>query len=276
VYAVFTAASNAVRLLVLGGMLAWSFTSFVELTQGFFLAPVLVLALAGMWALLPLRTARGPGGEDPGWAELARYTAPIALLQGVAILIMRAANFILNAQAPEEAVARYEIAYQVAFVFPVLTRALFTVLLPEVSAMTTHAEMNRYRNRVMSLSPVVLVLTGAACLAVPPMAGLLLGGTYRDAAPIMQVLLLSLGLGLIYNPLSVLFYALGKPGYNTLIHVVQLVVLVPLDLLLIARYEGMGAAWGWVIITVLALVAAWAWTGSLLNKLRERERGAGA
>jgi len=268
-YAVLSVAINSVRFAVIGTLAWWSIGRAVAYYGSFFAAPPLAVLFAVVLVTLTLRRDAKLGHADVSYRKLIRFVIPLAAMSAATMLFRVADVFMLKALTSGEVVANYGLAYQVAFVFPLLTMAMFTVLLPKVAAMTTADELRRYHRRVLSVYPIVLVAAVAAMFLLPPALSLVFGDKYTSAVPVLRILVMAFGLNLILNPLSLILYALDRPQYFTLIQVFKLVLLVPLDLLLIPRFEGIGAA---AAIAVLKLIGVLLMIVCTARTIKAKER----
>lgn len=81
---------------------------------------------------------------------------------------------------------------------------------------------------------------------------LFFGQRYNDAIPILRILLLASGLGLLINPIIVMYYRLNRAKIVSYVHVSQLILIIILNIVLIPRFEAVGAAWARAIINIFA------------------------
>ncbi len=262
---------NALRFGGLGALLYFGAGRIGPAAMIYFLVPVLAVLCGAGLLRSPLRTThhRPPGHIES--RELLTFLAPLGVLQMVSILVMRLPTFMLKGMAPIEAVANYELAYQIGFVFPLITRAMFTVLLPAVSTMKASGQLTQYRKRVLSLYPLVLLATAAGMVLGPPLLTVLMGDKYAQAAPILRVLIPSLGIALLASPLSAILFSVGKTHWVMGVHALQLLTLVPLNLVLIPRWHAMGAAISWIAPATLGVCLTIWLTRKAISELRQSE-----
>ncbi|HQH27871.1 MAG TPA: hypothetical protein PLP17_10790, partial [Oligoflexia bacterium] len=195
------------------------------------------------------------------------FMAPLALMNAITIGNMRVSNFMLKTLASPEAVANYELAYQIGFVFPLLTSALFTVLLPRVSAMQSRDELRSYRARLLRMYPIVLGMTLAGVLIGPWFIAVVFGAKYAASLAIVRLLIIGFGIHIITQPMSLVFYAVSRPAYLTAIYFAQFAVIVVLNYFFIPRWGGMGAALAVLIATLLAVFAIITLSGWVIRTL---------
>ncbi len=259
---------NLIRIALVGGALALGMRGLLPLSVLFFIAPAAAMLLAAPAARSVLQDA-APGevhSDGASYGELARFMAPLAALQVIVSTMPYVSKFMLQAMATPVDVANYALAYQLGFIFPLLTGALFTVLLPKVSAMRSADELAAYRRKALRLYPIVMALTLAGVLAGPPVLTLFFGDKYAAAAPILRLMVFCFGLHVVTQPLSLAFYAVGRPHTLTWIYGVQLALLAALCAVLIPLLQGMGAALALTLSTMGAVGAIIVLSGKAIRQ----------
>jgi O-antigen/teichoic acid export membrane protein len=169
--------------------------------------------------------------------------------------------------------ANYELAYQVGFALPLLTHAIFTVLLPRVSAMKDPAELAAYRRQALRLYPLVGVVTLVAVALAPYPLRWVFGEKYAAAVPVLRILVLTFGIHVVSHPLSLVFYNANRPHYLTLIYLVQLVLLTPASLALIPPLGAAGAAWSLLAVTCVSVAAIVTLSGRTVRAMAAERDG---
>lgn len=271
-YSILAVSINVLRLAAIGLLLVMKIQDPRLYVAVFFTVPAVavVVALILVSAMLPRKGAGAPHAEAVGatatYGALLAFMAPLALAQVLAIILLRGDVMMLKAMVAAEEVGSYFLANQVAFAFPLLTQAVFTVLLPKVTAMKTASELKRYRRLVFQSVPILAVLTVAAMLAAPLLLRAVYGGRYSSAGPIVRLLILSYGINIIVNPLSLIFYAVGRTHYIPLMHAAQLAVFFAANWLLIPIYAGLGAAITGILIRLLGVVFVIVFTAKVIKK----------
>ncbi len=162
-------------------------------------------------------------------------------------------TFLLQRLSSAREVGLYTSAWQLASIFPVVTGALTTAITPKVSGYRTAEEMDRHMQKVKSVTGVAivgfLVLSGLSNMIIK----ILLGQQYIAAISIFNILLFSFMISLIMAPVSVLFFTMDKPQVLSWLNLIQLVMIVILDLALIPKFGGIGAAISALIIRFFAI-----------------------
>jgi len=258
---------NTVRMLGLGTLLMLGTLTLPAVTASFFSAPAADFALALALLFLTLRRSAALPRPAVSLSAMLLFMAPLALMNAITIGNMRVSNFMLKTLASPEAVANYELAYQIGFVFPLLTSALFTVLLPRVSAMQSRDELRSYRARLLRMYPIVLGMTLAGVLIGPWFIAVVFGAKYAASLAIVRLLIIGFGIHIITQPMSLVFYAVSRPAYLTAIYFAQFAVIVVLNYFFIPRWGGMGAALAVLIATLLAVFAIITLSGWVIRTL---------
>lgn len=268
-YAFLAVAINLVRATLIGVLMWAGIHGPSALFKTFFFSPLAVVPVSAGAAWLVIRSLRNLPSPRVTCGELIRFTVPVGATMLVAIIVLRLEVLMLKAMADEEALADYGVAYQIAFLLPLLNRALFTVLLPKVSYMKGAADLRRYRRRVLQLFPVILLLTALSIMVAPFILDLLFAGKYASARPIMQLLLFCFGFNVIGNPLCLIFHSIGRPQNILVIHLCQLPMLVGLNYLLIPHFGAVGVGITAVVVRVFFVATAILWTRAVISKMAE-------
>lgn len=151
-------------------------------------------------------------------------------------------------------VGYYALAFQLSSIFPLLLGAIATVLIPKVSTLQTNEQLGKYikKSIIGSLFIIPLILIGI--IAGPSLISILFGQRFIGSTPILQILLLNYTLILIINPISFVMYALNKQKILTLMNALTLVTLFVLQIYLIPRLGGIGAALALLFNTSFAMI----------------------
>jgi len=273
-FAVLAMSINIVRTVSVGGALKWGVHDPATLYKAFFIVPLAAAPLSAGLIMVTLRGLRRLPAVEASYGELLRFTAPTGAIIAIAMLLQKLDILMLKAMSTDAVVADYGAAYMLAFVFPLITRSLFTVLLPKVAALKSARALRDYRRRVLTLYPALLGATAIGTVVGPWVLEFILGDKYASAIPILRMLILGFGIHLIFNPLGVILYAIERHFYIPLIHLIQLPILVSLNLLLIPALGGIGATISALVIRVLGVAAMVVLTQKAIqNKARqEHER----
>jgi O-antigen/teichoic acid export membrane protein len=174
-------------------------------------------------------------------------------LSMLAILVsMRIDQFMLLGMTTSEETGYYVIALQLAMVLPLITESITTVLLPKVSNISN--DLDTYRKTIIrKLTPVCLLILILVIIPSDFLIPLLFGKDYTQSILIFKILAIGFCIGILVNPLSLIFYSLSKVWYLTVLNYLQLIFIILLNLLFIPSYGALGATVGTVAIRIFAL-----------------------
>ncbi len=155
---------------------------------------------------------------------------------------LRADNFILNYYAGTSAVGIYSVSVALAEALWKIPSAFATVLLPRIASFSNE-KIKEYTERTMSIT-TLLVIGGIIVLFLlgKPLIRLLWGKSFSlSYIPMLWLFpgILSLSISKIC---SSVFHGKGKPEYGSLLSIISCVIMLPLDFILIPKYNVVGAS----------------------------------
>jgi O-antigen/teichoic acid export membrane protein len=182
------------------------------------------------------------------------------------LLNLRLDFAILGAIAGPAALGAYALASRFAELLRLLPVSVFWVFYPRYARATKTVAASQAR----AMIPRLGALTVAAAIPLAPAAAVffpwIFGPAFQVAVLPAQILLVGLvaeGIGGIVTPY---LYGEGRPGLNSLAMGAGVVVTVVLDVLLIPRFQAVGAAVAsssaYIAATVVLLLVFWALTRS--------------
>ncbi len=272
-YICIAVSNNVARLLFVGGCIWLGVTRADSLFLVFFLVSFLVLPIIIGFLLVTLRSRTESSVAPVSYEALVRFMLPVGGVILVTGFLARLDVFMLKLMSSAETLADYGLAYQLAFVFPLVTRALFTVLLPKAAGMTTSAQLKTYQEKILHVYPLVLLATVFGVVILPSVLVWLFGEKYASALPALRVLIVGFGLSIVFNPLTVILYSLKRHRYVLGIHMLQLPMLLGLNLFFIPQFGGLGAALSDAIMRLLGVVALLLVTRSVIREKAWSEEG---
>jgi len=204
-----------------------------------------------------LPTALGGEGFDPALARTAvRQGLPIWLAGMLALLYFRGDTLLVRVFAGDAALGAYSAAYKIFEGSMLVPAILLAVAFPPLAR--AHADRDRQRRWERSLAAVLLTLGLAVGSACHLGAGAIIAVAFgpRFAAGVPSLLVLSWGLPLLYlnYGLNMFLIARDLGRRNLTFAALMLVINVALNLYLIPRRGGIGAAWA-TVLTEAALTA---------------------
>lgn len=186
--------------------------------------------------------------------ELFHFSKWIMISTLATMLIMKFDVFMLSALSNLEEVGYYASANQLAFVFPLITSSLTTTLLPTTSEYTSIDQIKNYMNKIFKIAPFVIILCIPILIFAKNIISLIYGPAFFGSIIVFQILLISFIIGIIINPISLIFYSMNKVHLLSIQNVAQLIINIILNLIFIPHYGAIGAATSTLLVRVFGLV----------------------
>lgn len=216
----------------------------LALVAGLALADLVVAVEA--WRRVVGRIGRGrlfAGAPDLRLArQVVSYGARGQLGGLMTLLNLRLDFVLLSALAGPVVLGTYAVASKFAELLRLPGTALTWVTYPELAGAEPEAAARRARRLIRPAQLVVWLPAVPLFILTDPVVRLLYGGDFSSATPQARVLIVGMLLGGAAGLASGYLYGRGRPGMNSIAMGVGLVVTVALDIVLIPRYEAMGAA----------------------------------
>jgi O-antigen/teichoic acid export membrane protein len=253
---------NAARsvLLLAGGLGALAVQrSLVALAAGMTAGSL----AGGLYGLSLIRHAAGPRPAwDPALARLAtREGLPIWLAGMFSLLYFKGDAVILRLAAGDAALGAYSAAYKIFEGAMLVPAIVLAAAFPPLAR--AHGDRARQRSWERLVVAVLLVLglgVGAVCyFGRTLIIARVFRAGFADAVPSLRVLALGLPLLFLNYGLTHFLIARDLGRKNLVFSAAMLVLNVALNLVLIPRAGGPGAAWA-TVLTELALTGCCLWT----------------
>lgn|GEM_PF-1702463 len=211
-------------------------------------AVVIVLAVTPFiaftfgWMLLPGSFLGARGDVRGVMKEIMGFGKWITISTFATMFIMRLDVLMLTAMSPSSEVGKYASASQLAYLFPLITGALTTALLPKATGLIRTSELRRYVLDTLRITPLAIIIAVPLFLFAGPIVRVLFGARYLEAVPIFKVLLTSFVLSVILNPAALILYSLDRADLLAYMNLLQLGINFLGNLFLIPSMGGFGAA----------------------------------
>ncbi len=173
--------------------------------------------------------------------ELSLFNLWAFLASIFAILSDRMEIFFLKMYHNPESVAVYGTTLQLFSGFVILFSTLNSLVLPRLSIAPNQAEFNRLLLKAFFISLLVAVLLIPGYFLAEPILNLLFKNKYSESIPIFKILYPNYLLQLLFAPLGVALFAMGKPKILAMLAFIRLVSGVILDTILIPEFSAAGA-----------------------------------
>jgi O-antigen/teichoic acid export membrane protein len=255
------------------GVQRWREVSTIGLISGFVstIALVSVLLAGGgisgmlavqatitLWTLgwTTLRARRRLGELTPTSVpdpEVHRRTVRYALVASIGVPItiviwFRFEFFFLDRFSADSEIAIYSIAFAAVNALVLIPQMLGTTIAPAFATLFGAGQNRRIRTGYSRSLRVLLLLTlplTAGALAVgPEFLTVVYGEEYREAGRLLVIMLLLLPLIPLYHVSASLLVGLGLQRVPLIVGAIGAVITILLDLVLISRYDAVGAALG--------------------------------
>jgi O-antigen/teichoic acid export membrane protein len=170
-----------------------------------------------------------------------------------------------------EEVGIYAAAVRLAMVMQLFIASLVTALLPEVSRMKNREQFIDFiRNFSIIAVPGTVVLLAITFVLIGPVTTFLYGAAYVGSGSLVQIFAVGLAISFIANPISLVLYALDRPGLFTGIHVSQLALALAGYWFIIPVFGITGAATVKMGISIFAAVVALYFVARLIQQMPSR------
>jgi O-antigen/teichoic acid export membrane protein len=232
-------------------------------------AAAMLVSLVWLWALS--RRAQpdlgAPAPVEPPLRRAFRGFAFVASLEVLLTLVVwRRSEFLfLNHYSSDSQIALYSVAFSAVAALLLVPQALVGVLLPAIATLLGAGATDRIRwgfeRAIRLLLVMTLPMTAVALALAPPTLRVVYGQDFRGAGPVVVVLLVPLSILALTNLSAVVLAGMGRQGFQLATGAVGALVNVGLDLVLIPRYDAVGAAFancgGQLAAGLPVLVYAW-------------------
>jgi stage V sporulation protein B len=242
------------KALIVMALVLFGFSVYGAIT-GFILAALISLA----WAIYSIGLRSAPPVLPI--RKVLKFGTPIFLLTGVSLLLMNLDLFFLKAQSSANTVVGYYVsALQIARIPYYIVPVLSLIAFPLISE-STHRGRTKlaavYVGKVVKYSTIVLVFMAFVVAATSSnILQLLFGVAYLPGSAPLAVLMFGLSLFALYMILTTIISAAGRPRKALHISLVCLAVDIVLLMLLVPRYQMLGAAYATSATMVLGVVMA--------------------
>jgi len=256
-YTSFNLLPAAVKLLLFATAVTFGVVT-LKLAMVFFSICSLV---AFVWGIFLFRERLRLQFDRDLLKKLLLFSRWVAVSTILSVVLTRVDIFMLNKLADKLQLGYYYAAFQLAFVFPIITMSLTNTLLPKVSALSTVKQQREYVRRIVRFAPLVAVGYVLVAEAAQWLLPLCFGARYQQAVMPFICLLSVFMLGMIITPLGMIVYPLNKPHLHVYLFGVQIAVNIAVDYLMIPGYGAVGAAMGTVAAKLLGalMICTWIW-----------------
>ncbi|MEM7180229.1 MAG: oligosaccharide flippase family protein [Spirochaetota bacterium] len=173
--------------------------------------------------------------------NLSLYNIWAFLASIFAIVSDKLEIFILKQYHSAEHVAIYGTALQLFAGFVIVLATLNSMVLPGLSRLVEKKEFRTYLLRSVLVGAGLALLLSPGFFLAEPIFGILYGHKYDESIPVFKILYPNYLLQLVFAPLGIALFALGKPHILAILAFLRLVVGFTIDHLLIPQFGVVGA-----------------------------------
>jgi O-antigen/teichoic acid export membrane protein len=230
-----------------------------------------IVGVAGWHALgrFPRREEQALGGDR---REIVSFVAQSSVATGVISLRATLTPVLLGLVAGTTQVGYYRVAQAPQSGFSAASAPVRLVLLTEQTRDWEHgreeAVARGLRRYSLSAAVVAAVAVPVFLVAMPWLVRVVFGSEFLPAVPAARIVLVSAAILLVLGWSKSLPVTIGRPHLRIVTHGIEALVVLPLVLVLGARWGVTGAAVA-ILVSTLAFAAAWA---VILVRLRDEIR----
>lgn len=244
---------------------------------GMFAVEAAATVLSLVWlARIATRAERRLPDERPLPVDVRRGMVNYALLSSVGVVltlvVWRRSEFLfLDHFSSDTQIALYSVAFAAVAALLLAPQAVVAAALPAVATLVGAGALDRISagfGRALRLLLLVTLPLSALSIALGPLAlRLVYGEAFRRAGPVVVVLLAPFPLIALANLSSVVLAGLNRLKFPLVAGIVGAAVNIGLDLLLIPRYDAVGAAFANIGGQLAAGLPALVYAARLLRPL---------
>lgn len=236
-------------LRILGVALVWvalgSGLGLVGVSWAFVASAVPSIAL-GSWLLRGTKGSR-PLPSDPGIGAVLRASAPLAVNGGLALLSLRVEMLAVWHFHGDRETGLFVTALRVVEFLNLVPSAVGAGAMPALTREALAGAGDAVRRRtVATVAFLGAPAAAGAALVAPGLLSLIFGADYAEAAPSLRVLALAVVPLFLNGVLVSALIAAGRGEWLPRLTAVRVGLAAALAFLLVPRFGGLGAAWGFM------------------------------
>jgi O-antigen/teichoic acid export membrane protein len=228
--------------------------TYLDILSIFSLSPIFILVLF-FFIFNRKQIYWGAKVQEIGLAtkELSLFNTWAFVASIFAIVSDRLEIFLLNKFHSSEQVAVYGTALQLFSGFVIILSTLNSLVYPRLSALVHTEDFKKFLLKSIFASFAVAILLSPGYFLAEPILNLLFNHKYEEAIPVFKILYPNYMLQLVFAPLGIALFAMGKPRILAILALLRLVFGYLLDTALIPEFGVMGAG----VAFLLGQVISW-------------------
>lgn len=269
--AAFTIALSAARIVVVLMLLAMGMLTLKSGVLAMSLVPIVVVTLGVVLVPKMMLSSSRTTEQRKHAAQFLSFSKWIAL-SFISTTVLAQIDVIMVAHFRDaEEVGIYAAAVRLAMVIQLFIASVVTALLPEVSRMKDREQFMTFIRKFSSIAvPGTVVLLVIALLLTGPVTTLIYGSAYAGSGSLFQIFAVGLAISFVANPISLVLYALDRPGLLTGIHFAQVALAVAGYWFMTPIFGVTGAATVKMGVGVFGAVMALFFVARLIQQLPSR------
>jgi O-antigen/teichoic acid export membrane protein len=228
--------------------------TYLDILSIFSLSPIFILVLF-FFIFNRKQIYWGAKIHEVGQAtkELSLFNTWAFVASIFAIVSDRLEIFLINKYHSSEDVAVYGTALQLFSGFVIILSTLNSLVYPRLAALVHTEEFKKFLLKSIFASFAVAILLSPGYFLAEPILNLLFNHKYEEAIPVFKILYPNYMLQLVFAPLGIALFAMGKPRILAILALLRLVFGYLLDTALIPEFGVMGAG----VAFLLGQVISW-------------------
>lgn len=203
--------------------------------------------------IIPKGFLKAKGDENGSFKELFRFSKWILISVFCCMMIDRLNVLMLGYFKTPEEVGHYSAAYTFAFIFPLITGTITTVLFPKISAISQKDQLRKYVKKAIKFTVPIIFPVIILLFISRPLILFIYGPEYLSSATVFKIILCGFALTVIANPIGLAIYSLNKPEIPAYVNILQLILSFLGNLLLIPPYGAIGSAIVVLLVRLLGM-----------------------
>lgn len=254
-YTLVNSLTAAGRIVMIASLIAMNLLNLPSAVFVFSIVPIMTFSF-GFIMVRPFIRGVNSGKKLPSkiFTDFLHFGKWVILSLVLVSLMSRIDIFLLAHFRSGRAVGLYAAALQLSMVVYILVGSVIRVILPKVSGLTHKRQYIDFIRKALKFSLVGCLVLSPLLLFSREIVLTVYGRQYASSVDQFRLLFFTFLLIPLFQPVTMIVYALGKPFIMTFTHLSQFVFSVVSNLVLIPIYGGYGAAITLFIINAAATV----------------------
>lgn len=232
-----------IKTLLIIVLFTFNIKSFYWLLTAFLIPPVISLILGYTLNTRPLPKIKFKAIFSKYGKRLYYISKWVCIINFCQTGFSQIDIFMLKRMSSDYQLAQFISAQKLSTIVLMLSQAVFTVMLPKMHDYRRNGELWRLTKKMFGLYIVFGVFMVPATQISPFIVPLIMGPTYIDSIPILNVFIFQALGGMFIHAQSLVFYRKNILGWYAIISCAQLLSNYAGNYLVIYEYKALGAIW---------------------------------